>query len=45
MNNEVITNEEFSMNLGMISVVAVALAFILAPIALLAAYLVRAPLW
>ncbi len=45
MNNEVITNEEFSMNAGMIVVVAVALVFIMAPIVLLASYFVKAPLW
>ena len=45
MNNEVIMNEEFSMSTGMISIVALALIFIMAPIVLLASYLVRAPLW
>ena len=45
MNNEVITNEEFSMSTGMISTVVVALMFIMAPIVLLATYFVKAPLW
>ncbi len=45
MTNEIITNEEFSMNAWMISTVVVALVFIMAPIVLLAAYLVKAPLW
>ncbi len=45
MNNELITNEEFSMNAWMISTVALALVFIMAPVVLLAAYLVKAPLW
>jgi len=45
MNNEVITNEEFSMNAGMIVVVALALVFIMAPIVLLASYFAKAPLW
>jgi len=45
MNNEVIMNEEFSMSAGMISVVALALCFILAPIVLLASYFIKAPLW
>ena len=45
MNNEIITNEEFSMNAGMISTVVLALIFIMAPIILLATYFVKAPLW
>jgi hypothetical protein len=45
MNNEVIANEEFTMSAGMISVVALALCFIMAPIVLLATYFVKAPLW
>jgi hypothetical protein len=45
MNNEVLTNEEFSMSTGMISIVVVALMFIMAPIVLLATYFVKAPLW
>jgi hypothetical protein len=45
MNNEIITNEEFSMNAGMISTVVAALIFIMAPIVLLATYFVKAPLW
>jgi len=45
MNNEVITNEEFTMSAGMISIVVVALIFIMAPIVLLATYFVKAPLW
>jgi hypothetical protein len=45
MNNEVIMNEEFRMSAPMISVVALALIFIMAPIVLLATYFVKAPLW
>ena len=45
MNNEVIMNEEFSMSTRMISIVALALIFIMAPIVLLASYFVKAPLW
>jgi hypothetical protein len=45
MTNEIITNEEFSMNAGMISTVVAALVFIMAPIVLLTAYFVKAPLW
>jgi hypothetical protein len=45
MTNEVIMNEEFTMSAGMITVVALALVFIMAPILLLATYLVKAPLW
>ncbi len=45
MNNEVIINEEFTMSARMISVVVLALIFIMAPIVLLATYFVKAPLW
>ena len=45
MNNEVIMNEEFSMSTRMISIVVLALMFIMAPIVLLATYFVKAPLW
>jgi hypothetical protein len=45
MNNEVIMNEEFSMSARMISIVVLALMFIMAPIVLLATYFVKAPLW
>jgi len=45
MNNEVIMNEEFTMSARMISIVVLALMFIMAPIVLLATYLVKAPLW
>ena len=45
MNNEVIMNEEFTMSARMISIIVLALMFILAPIVLLATYFVKAPLW
>jgi hypothetical protein len=45
MNNEVIMNEEGTMNARMISIVVLALIFIMAPIVLLATYFVKAPLW
>jgi hypothetical protein len=45
MNNEVIMNEEFSMSARMISIVVLALMFIMAPIVLLTTYFVKAPLW
>ena len=45
MNSEVIMNEKFTMSAGMISIVALALVFIMAPIVLLATYFVKAPLW
>jgi len=45
MSNEVITNEEGTMNARMLSVVALALVFIMAPVVVLAAYFVKAPLW
>jgi hypothetical protein len=45
MNKEIIMNEEFTMSAGMISVVVLALMFIMAPIVLLATYFVKAPLW
>jgi hypothetical protein len=45
MNNEVIMNEEFRMSARMISIVVLALMFIMAPIVLLATYFVKAPLW
>jgi hypothetical protein len=38
-------NEELIMSTGMISIVVLALMFIMAPIVLLATYLVKAPLW
>lgn len=45
MSNEVIMNEEFSMNAWMVAVIVLALVFIMAPIVLLGAYFVKAPLW
>jgi flagellar biogenesis protein FliO len=46
MNKEIIMNEEGPMfNAQMISIVVVALIFIMAPIVLLASYFVKAPVW
>ena len=45
MNNEVSMNEEGTMKPGMISIVVLALIFIMAPIVLLASYFIKAPLW
>jgi len=45
MNNEVIMNEELRMSAPMISIVLLALVFIMAPIVVLATYFVKAPLW
>ena len=45
MNNEINMNEEFTMSARMISVVVLALMFIMTPIVLLATYFVKAPLW
>ncbi len=45
MNKEISMNEELTMSAGMISIVVLALFFIMAPIVLLATYFVKAPLW
>jgi hypothetical protein len=45
MNDEISKNEELNMSAAMISIVALSLCFIMAPVVLLATYFAKAPLW
>jgi hypothetical protein len=45
MNDEISKNEELNMSAAMISILALSLCFIMAPVVLLATYFAKAPLW